>query len=373
MSKKKRRDRKKRHAQQKRAAATPAKLIEKGDYRGAAALLEARLQSDPSDHLLRTLAHCYIETSDYAKAASTLLEIEEKTASDLTFAGWCLIQLEDWDRATDIFRDALEIEETAEVVFWLAVARAKGYESSHLLLEDETKTSVTSLLEAAIKLPNCRLEAFLWLEELQVGPDVLEKRAAILREAIDHHAESLEARTRLADLLMSPRYGKSEEALDVISSLLEGESPPTIALCYAFNASKKLGDFEQALTYLEPIKLDPARTEIDLALIKGDTLVSLGRLNEAIDCYDEAIEQGDLERRILGHFGRAWAAVAAKHAERAVLEAQRAADLWFGAIVEDNSFALYNRYIVIGGEGFSYWEHNASARAVWNYFGFVDG
>lgn len=362
MSKRNRRRNKKRKSSSKRSPKVePKVLFEKGDFAGAAALLEARLRLEPSEDLRHFLVSCYLKDSDYRRAAETLLSLEDKTTNDLGMAGWCLIQVEDWEEARRSFEEGLRLEKTAEDTYWLAVAQSEG--KADYALEEGTKSSVMSLLQSAIELPRCRPEAYLWLARLQKqDQDGLAKRAAILREAIARHPDVLEVRLRLADVLLL-RLGDYEGTLDVLAPALEQDRHSMEVMGYAFYASTKSGDFERALGFLSTVGTDPERPEVDLALMKGDTLVRLGRTDEAVACYDEAVNEGAVEQRILGLFGKVWAAVRDGAIERAIDEARRATGLWMGAVVDDDSLFLDMPYVMVGGESISNWDRNACVRA----------
>ena len=166
MSKKNRRRNKKRKSAPKRSLkADPKSLFDEGDFAGAAALLEVRLREEPSDDLRRLLVGCYLKGSEHRKAAETLLTLEKNTANDLGMAGWCLIQVEDWEKARRSLEDGLRLEKTAEDIYWLAIAKAEG--QTDYTLDERTKGSVMSLLQDAIELPRCRPEVYLWLDRLQ--------------------------------------------------------------------------------------------------------------------------------------------------------------------------------------------------------------
>jgi DnaD/phage-associated family protein len=361
--KQRRRRRNKRRSQQQTAPATPAALIKRGDFEGAAAQLKAQVEKKPTDGLRRKLTYCYVQLAKYQEAIATLYSLEDRVAHDLGLIGWCFIQLEDWEQAVEKLDEALGVEEFTEGYYWLAVARAEG-RKQYYELEEEEGASIRELLRTATKMPRCRLDAFLWLEELhRRGAKEAEKRAEILKEAVESHAESVEARSRLADLLIF-RLDDPEQALITVSPLLEEDQPTDIALGYAFYASKKMGNVEKAFEYLEKIEPDPERPEVGLVLMKGDTLVALGHMSEALSHYDEAVEVGDLEQRILGLFGKARVAIRSGDAQRAVHDARQAADLWFEALIDDESFSLGNPYVLLGDEPFDYKDSLVSVEEV---------
>lgn len=368
MSKKqKRRRRNKRHSQQLAASATPAALIEQEDFEGAAAQLKAQVEKTPTDDLRKKLTYCYVKLAKYQEAIATLCSLNDRSASDLGLTGWCFIQLGDWEQAVEKLDEALEVEEFAEGFYWLAVARAKGHKR-YYELEEEEGSSIRELLRTATKMPRCRLDAFLWLEELhRRGANEAQERAEVLKKAVESYAESVEARVRLADLLIF-RLDAAQEALNTVSPLLEDDQPSAAALGYAFYASKRLGNAKEALQHLDALEPDTGRSEADLMLIKGDTLVTLGHLGEASACYHEVEKRGDLEQRVLGLFGKTLVALEEDRVESAMDNVRQAAHLWFEALVDDESFYLEGLHIFLGNEVLHYRDCLASAKKVFQKF-----
>lgn len=355
MSKKKNRQRRKKVREQKQTEAlTYRELMAQGNFHGAAKRLKVELEREPTNDLRRALAGCLLKLDEHQEAAATLLSIEDKSSNELGLAGWCYIRCGEWHNAKQTLGEAIQLEESAEDYYWLAVAQAEGRE--RYKLDTTTKDSIIGLLEKAISFQKCRPSAFLWLEELQRWDDEgAQKRLEILNEALARHPESEAVRLHLAErLTYYPKLRNFDDALETLRPLLDMESPPISALLYAFYVSKEKSDWSVALCYLNAIKPDPAQHEVDLLRVKADTLLKLGNTSEAIACYREVAEHGDLEERILGIFGTAWARLILEDMPQTKEDAAQATELWFEALVSNPYFSFGSGLLWVQGESFDY-------------------
>ena len=120
------------------------------------------IDTQPTDKNRRLLAWCLCELNESEKAAATLLGLANKTIQDYILAGRCYLGLKRWDDAAECFGTSLQLQETANGYYWLAIAKAQNAKRP----PEEVVALVVDLLEKAMALPDCCPEAYLWLNEL---------------------------------------------------------------------------------------------------------------------------------------------------------------------------------------------------------------
>jgi tetratricopeptide (TPR) repeat protein len=323
MSKKSRRRRRRsrKKPQTRVVTADPQELFDKRDYTGAARLLRVQIEKEPTDDQRRMLGKCLVQLNECQEAAMVFLDIEDKNWLDLAHAGWCFAQIENWGSAIQRLEESLQLKEHPETYYWLAFAYAEGRLSDYELNKHEgTKSLVVELLRKAVALPECRIGAFLWLEELT---EDTQQGVEILQEALTRYPHSKRTRLALAKLL-GHRLGNFDQAQKTLDPLLTTTDSGQEVFWYAFLFSCNLDNYVAALNYLDAMYPSPEDRGVGLAKIKGDVLLKLNKISEAVACYDEEIEGDDLEAQLVGLFSRAWARLVSE------LHFYRPSSVWIG-------------------------------------------
>lgn len=264
----------------------------------------------------------------YCEAQDALEHIHEKSALDVGLIGWACLHQGMWGSAAQRFEEALQLESRPASYYFLARARAK--DQPDYLLDSTMRESVRDLLAQAVVLPNCPEEAFLWLERLQgYGHEEALERQRILEGALAQHPTSAEARLRLATLTRQYRQDP-KESLRILEPLLQDDAPLIAALWYAVEAHLALGEHEAALARVAAIPNEAYTQGVGLAKVRGDLLLALGQVDDAIAQYDEEVASADDEAVVIGLFSRAWAKLTNDQVEAAVADVRTALDRHFG-------------------------------------------
>ena len=270
-------------------ALTPQQLFDQGDFRGAVDALLERVESDPTDADRRLLAESLLKLDDPDEISEALFyaqAIEEKDAVDYVLIGWCNIQLKDWYDASVVLEQALELGEFAWSHYLLALAYAEGRPRSEI--DAETLDLIEMHLRAAIALPDCGPEAFLWLEKLQgFSEEGIREKINILQAALQAHAHSVIIRQRLAQVLIE-KANEPEEGLRVLEPLLAVEDVGSYTAWLACAAWASLGDNARALDYLNPVLAGENDQLALLSAVKGVLMCKLGAYQEALTALEQA-------------------------------------------------------------------------------------
>ena len=293
----------------------------------AVRLLRAQIRTTPSDEKKRLLGQCFFRLGDYREAAKVWNVIEEKTASDLSLIGMAFLNLEEWNQAEEHLHASVQIEELGYRYYWLALAQQRN--CADYRLDTEVRVSIIGLLQKACLLPECPIEAFLWLDNLMRHVDHDGKRTTLLQEAFSRYPDVDEVRLRLGyHLLYDLR--NYEGALTVVTPLLAKADPPQQAIACAFWASQKAGLFEKALAYTESMHKSPYHSYgPGLAKVKGDLYLAFGKIDEAISYYEQETQSGDFTAIFIGFFSIAAAWLTQQQTSKAITAATQGADLWF--------------------------------------------
>lgn len=260
--------------------------LNNGEYEKVIKFLEEKYLESPDEETRRQLYKYYSQVEKYQKAIDLVNALTEPNRFDLLFAGWCYILLKEWNNSIHYIRQSLSISETPEALYWLSIAL--GEDEPTYKLEDSQKEEIRNTLWKAIKLPDCREEAFLRLGDFYgwVDTDVL-TRIEILQLGIQTQPKSNKLRHALARLLIHHK-NEPKKALELLRPALEEDTPP-VGICFlAFEAAGKAELYELALTYLElaAYEYDPAWSRgIDKLL--GDTHAELTNYDKAFAHYEK--------------------------------------------------------------------------------------
>ena len=338
---------------------SPEKLMEQGNYEGAASILRDELAKSPNDKQRRLLFNCLVTIKEYREAIALLLDAEAPTLHDFILISWAYIQLGEWQEASNLLRSSLKIKENPEIYYWIAHAEAKG--EPDYKLDASSKTAVLDALSKATALDGCRVEAFLWLCDLQWRDEVpkeisAQNRAEVLKQALVQHQNSEEVRTKLAAVLVT-WLDEFEQALEVLASLLAKDKPSQEALWWAFRATEGKGDWKGALKYLDEVQIDPpshyhTHPLEGIQIIRGDVLLRHGKYEDALAQYSKVEECEKVSYRIISRFRRAWTHLEQKNVSEALNEARHATEqyLSYREYLEDHID------VHAGGEYFQYGE-----------------
>jgi len=263
---KRRRKKKKSIGAQHQNPASPFELYREKNYDEAARLLKEQLISKPTDDRKALLAECLYKLHEYREAINIIESIESCNSYLLDLAGVCCLRVEDYENAKNFLNQALQQNEHPHTYYLLAIAHEKDQKPYEL--DTATREIITGFLSTAVTLPECPLEAFLWLESLQRYEDPnIETRSGILEKAISLYPDSEEARVRLTGLytywLKQPR-----KALEVLQPLIDQSTSNPQVWMKAFYAARETGDYKAALQYLEQVKPSCESSRTSLAILK---------------------------------------------------------------------------------------------------------
>ena len=270
---------------------SPTMLFQRGDYQGVISALSERMKNTAivSDEEKRLLSRSVIRLNDTSRLAEALnysSAIQKKDIYDYVRIGWCYLQLEDWQNAANAFEEAIKLDANYPPPYrLLAFAYSKGqkdYEWSK-----ETKQQVESLLRRAINIPDCDIETFLWLEELQDWSVAgIQERIKILDKALQNHPDNEKARYKLAERYIY-RTEDVSKGLSVLEPFLQFNSSKQTALWLAYEAHLKLENYRAALEQLD--KLIAENNIPQLRIIKGIELIKRKEFEDARNFFCERI------------------------------------------------------------------------------------
>jgi len=343
---------KQRQQQKKRGAdkKTPEALLAQGNFQEAVRLLRAHIRMAPTDEKKRLLGQSLCKMRDFKEAVGAWLTIQEKTWYDLAMIGAAFLDLEEWDQAVPYLQASLKLEEVGHVYYWLALAQGKNQDSYQF--NTEKRASILDLLQKARPLPECPVEALLWLDDLmRCGDDDDEERAALLQETFTRYPDVEKVRLRLGSHLLY-RLRNYEGALAAVTPLLARPDPPQLALATAFWAAQKGGLFEQALACTERMQKSSYHSYgPGLAKIKGDLYLSFGKIDEAVSLYEQETQSGDFTAIFIGFFSIAAAWLTQQQTSKAIAAAAQGADLWFANPNDSQcSDAVFQEPVSIGAD-----------------------
>jgi tetratricopeptide (TPR) repeat protein len=332
-------------------------LINRGEFAAAAHKLRTRIGQCPTDNDRRLLAKCLLQVDAMEESAKAILTVVAKSWTDYFWAGKCCVSLKRWEEAASHFVAALQLNETAEAYYWLAVATARN--EKHLY-GDERKP-VLDLLERAVSLVQCPSPAYLWLGELQERDDDCRNEVAILQKGLEAHPNSTMLRLRLAFLLA---YRDPARARTVLLPVLDSGNEPVEALWHLIEVERNLGNLEGALDAVEQLERNyhEKSTGPGLCQIKGELLLDLGRTDDAIVCFDAELAKTDSDARTLAFLGRAKAYLAKRKIPAAVADAYAAIPLW-ASCTYCGCLPGYPAYVEIDDQRFVY-AHEPDERLV---------
>ncbi len=312
MSRRNREKRKQQRAHKKTTESTlsPESFIQQGNIPQAIDILRSQLANEPTDERKRLLGQCFLELHDYEQATAIWSTIEHPTTYDLGFLGIIWLELEEWERAMEIFQRSLAIEENAYAYYCQAQAIAQN--RSNGTLTQEERTTIIALLQKALSLPECPVEVFLWIDTLfdDVIPDSTEfDRRTHLKKALQFYPDNNDIRQRYLTCLM--QHEQYTEVLEEASPLLSQPPPPQWVLALVTRAAFKLDQFERALFYANQLQGSynsfHSSAHPSIEQIKGDIYLAWGKWDEAIGCYEQEIERQGLAAFLAYfHVAKAW-------------------------------------------------------------------
>lgn len=267
-------------------AISPDLLISQQRYTEAIKVLRSRIISNQSDNDIRMLVECYVHTNMLSEAIHSIDGIKEKIAYDYAMLGWCYIQSENPELAIPCMTRSIELEETAEKWYWLAVAK-RDKAVTERSFEDNFREAVSEALSKAIVLPNCREDAFVMLYQYWPSEDS-EGKLNILTNGLDIHPTSVSIRYELASYLH--RTNQSNEALNILLPSLNEDcfSPKNYWLAYDINAA--ISKYDIALECLSTIDKLTSDNKEGLYIAIGDLLVNTGKKIDAIKFFYQEID-----------------------------------------------------------------------------------
>ena len=335
---------------------TPETLIKEGNFKEAVRILGTQVAIHPTDAKRRMLGDCFFRLANYQQAADILCAVAEKTDYDFMLIGYAFLCAEDWELARHYLNEALRLQEHPLTLYFLA--RAHLQDHYYFDLDEVTVSRVLTYLQKARSLHGCPAGVFLLLDsivrfalrKIRRDGDISEEleRTNILQEAFALHPDDEDIRIRYASLLFHP--GNNYEAvLMVLAPLVSKDNPPKEALEYAIAASVESKLFEKALQYIEKVQDEDEGQRPGLTKLKGDFLVSLGRFDEAILCYQRDIKREDFVAKFIGIFSHAWALILNRRPDLATGLAREGAHLWFErAEMFEGYGAFYSEPLCIG-------------------------
>ena len=229
------------------------------------------IDAQPTDKNKRLLAWCLCELNESEEAAVMLLGLTNKTVQDYTLAGRCYLGLKRWDDAADCFGASLQLRETANGYYWLAIAKAQNAKRP----PEKVCTLAIGLLEKAIALPECCPEAYLWLEQLydmDFGEPCQQIR--VLQNGLTQHPHSREIRLALVLRLFSDKEDY-DLAASTLQPLLSAKDNTVEPLWYSFQIEQRRGNLSRALSAVELLQSrhDDDTDGPGLSQIKGELLL----------------------------------------------------------------------------------------------------
>jgi tetratricopeptide (TPR) repeat protein len=148
-------------------------------------------------------------------------------------------------------------------------------------------------------------------------------------------------RIRYASRLYFPEKNY-EAVLMVITPLITRDDPPREALGYALASLIEAKLFERALQCLEKLQGEEMGHRSGIAKLRGDLLLALGRLDEAIACYQEESRRDDFVAKFIGIFSHAWALILKGQMGLALSLAQSGANLWFDRVGKFEGYGAFD-------------------------------
>ena len=166
-----------------------SELYKERNYEEAARLLKERGVVHRSDDDKSLLASCLYHLQQYSEVIEFIKTMESPGDTDLEMAGVAALRLDQYEPAKEFLIRATAQSPHPNIKYLLAIAlRGDRWDYS---LDSETRENIIGLLESASDLPECPLEALLWLESLQkYNVADIRKRASFLQKAIESYPDA---------------------------------------------------------------------------------------------------------------------------------------------------------------------------------------
>lgn len=335
----------------------PQELFDFGDYQGAITVLQERIKHFESDDDRRLLSQSLLQLDEtpLTEILKHSQAITRKTAGDYYRIGWCYLQLEQRTESSTALEQSLQIQENAWAYYLLAIVKSEGKPDYNL--DAETKNEIKQLLMEAVKLPNCDVHAFLWLEELQDwSNEADQERIAILESALSNYPDSEDVRCKLAQRYIY-RVDEFERGLNVLQPLLLSDADSSAALearWLAYEAQQRQGHFSEAEKHLDRLiaLCDPVPAELFIS--KGLCLLNQHRFDDSIQCFEYVLAESSakLDLKMLALFGIVKAHLAGAQLISALSDMSGLVELCesIAEAQEFNSFGNYYTNFRIGNE-----------------------
>lgn len=319
-------------------------------------LREQIIREPYNDDLKRALGSSLIKLDKYQEAISNLFNIRLKNVHDLEEIGLCYIQLQKWGSLIYLLDKLSEFKLNGKIYRGIITAYVNAqnpFSPDFNVGNKDSNKLIQQALNKAVTIPNCPLEAFLWLDHLQYfkipftyNEEIIRKRIEIFQKAFLNYPDSEKVRGILASLLC--REGEFEKVFEILKPLLTRDKPPIEILWIAFDTAFNTKDFASALNYLNQMELE-SDDQILLAKAKGDVLVKLRRFNEAIACYEDLLQCDDAGIRITGIFSKAYVEFKHNNWSEALQDVMNGVEIFFAEFVDsDMMFNFTPDYLIFG-------------------------
>lgn len=329
----------------------------RGDAEAKVQSLREQIIREPyNDDLKIALGSSLIKLDQYQEAGSTLLNVRLKNLHDLDDIGWCYIQLQEWRHLTYLLDKLSEFKLNGRIYRGIITAYVNAqnpFSPDFNVGNKDRNKLIQQALNKAVKIPNCPLEAFLWLDHLQYfkipftyNEEIIRKRIEIFQKAFLNYPDSEKVRGILASLLC--REGEFEKVFEILKPLLTRDKPPIEILWIAFDTAFNTKDFVSALNYLNQMEMEP-EDQILLAKVKGDVLIKMKKFNEAITAYEDLLQHNDEGIRLTGFFSKAYAEFKNNNLAEALQDVKNGVEIFFAEFVDKNRiFHFTPDYLVFG-------------------------
>ncbi|MCK4516921.1 MAG: tetratricopeptide repeat protein, partial [Spirochaetaceae bacterium] len=261
--------------------ATGAEALADDDYYAAIEAFGAAIQVNPQD--LRSLvgmAESYYWLGEYDQAqrfASRALSLSRRDPEVLTLSGRISIGLGDLEAARDYFRSAIVIEPNSiDAEIGLAeLSLAKGRNLDAVLS-----------LERALRIRPEHRKALLSLVLVHEQSGDLETAERYLEIALETHGNAPDTHILAAEYDIRRGNNESAAAHARTAQILDahGTSAPRIRATVALLD----GRYAEAITTTEEL-LRRERTDASMWFLRGQALVGVGRIEEAMDSFRTAL------------------------------------------------------------------------------------